>query len=122
MCQDAARRRFDLVGAWAVDRLGRSLQDLVGFVDEIHALGIDLYLHQQGLDTSTPTVRAMFGMRMQTWPDGNAITVYVFEDNAEVHRSFCKEILGMLPYPPPFWAKNGQSKPNTSPRRPFCRP
>jgi hypothetical protein len=37
--------------AWSVDRLGRSLQDLVGFLSEIHALKVDLYLHQQGLVT-----------------------------------------------------------------------
>jgi DNA invertase Pin-like site-specific DNA recombinase len=49
-------------GPWSVDRLGRSLQDLVGFLSEIHALRIDLYLHQQGLDTTTPAGKAMFQM------------------------------------------------------------
>jgi DNA invertase Pin-like site-specific DNA recombinase len=48
--------------AWSVDRLGRSLQDLVKFLAEIHALKIDLYLHQQGLDTTTPAGKAMFQM------------------------------------------------------------
>jgi DNA invertase Pin-like site-specific DNA recombinase len=48
--------------AWSVDRLGRSLQDLVGFLNEIHALGVDLYLHQQRIDTTTPTGKAMFQM------------------------------------------------------------
>lgn len=57
-----ARREIDLVAAWAVDRLGRSLPDLLGFLGELHAKGVDLYLHQQGLDTSTPAGRAMFGM------------------------------------------------------------
>jgi len=47
--------------AWSVDRLGRSLQDLVAFLGELHAVGIDLFLHQQGLDT-TPAGKAMFGM------------------------------------------------------------
>jgi len=56
------RREFDMVAAWSVDRLGRSLQDLVGFLGELHAKGIDLYLHQQGMDTSTPAGRAMFQM------------------------------------------------------------
>jgi DNA invertase Pin-like site-specific DNA recombinase len=45
-----------------VDRLGRSLQDLIGFLSELHALGIDLMLHQQGLDTTTPAGKAMFQM------------------------------------------------------------
>jgi DNA invertase Pin-like site-specific DNA recombinase len=47
--------------AWSVDRLGRSL-DLVGFLSDIHALKIDLYLHQQGIDTTTPAGKAMFQM------------------------------------------------------------
>lgn len=60
MLKDAVRRKFDLVASWSVDRLGRSLQDLVGFLSEIHGSGVDLYLHQQALDTSTPAGRAMF--------------------------------------------------------------
>jgi len=48
--------------AWNVDRLGRSLQDLVGFLSELHALRVDLFLHQQGLDTTTPAGKAMFQM------------------------------------------------------------
>jgi DNA invertase Pin-like site-specific DNA recombinase len=57
-----ARREVDMVAAWAVDRLGRSLVDLLGFLSELHAKQIDLYLHQQGIDTSTPAGRAMFQM------------------------------------------------------------
>jgi DNA invertase Pin-like site-specific DNA recombinase len=62
MCRDATKRQFDLIMAWSVDRLGRSLQDLVAFLSEIHALRVDLYLHQQGLDTTTPAGKAMFQM------------------------------------------------------------
>jgi len=57
-----ARREFDVIAAWSVDRLGRSLRDLVVLLDDMRDRGVDLYLHQQGLDTSTPTGRAMFGM------------------------------------------------------------
>jgi DNA invertase Pin-like site-specific DNA recombinase len=57
-----ARREVDMVAAWPVDRLGRSLIDLLGILGELHAKQVDLYLHQQGLDTSTPTGRAMFQM------------------------------------------------------------
>lgn len=60
LLKGVARREFDLVAAWSVDRLGRSLQDLVGFLGELRAREIDLYLHQQGVDTSTPAGRAMF--------------------------------------------------------------
>jgi DNA invertase Pin-like site-specific DNA recombinase len=57
-----ARREIDLVAAWSVDRLGRSLQDLIGLLSEVHGKGVDLYLHQQGLDTSTASGKAMFQM------------------------------------------------------------
>lgn len=48
--------------AWSVDRLGRSLPDLLSFMGELKAKGVDLYLHQQALDTSTPAGKAMFQM------------------------------------------------------------
>ncbi len=54
------RGKFDVVMAWSVDRLGRSLEDLLGFLKELHAAHVDLFLHQQGLDTTTPGGRAMF--------------------------------------------------------------
>ena len=57
-----SRRQIDLVAAWSVDRLGRSLPDLVGFLSDIQAKGVDLYLHQQGVDTSTPSGRMLFQM------------------------------------------------------------
>jgi DNA invertase Pin-like site-specific DNA recombinase len=62
LCRDAAKRQFDMVMAWSVDRLGRSLRDLVAFLSELHALRVDLFLHQQGLDTTTPAGKAMFQM------------------------------------------------------------
>ncbi len=62
LLRGAVRREFDLVAAWSVDRLGRSLQDLVGFLQELHGAGVDLYLHQQALDTTTPSGKAMFQM------------------------------------------------------------
>jgi DNA invertase Pin-like site-specific DNA recombinase len=57
-----ARREIDMVAAWSVDRLGRSLTHLLSFLTELHAKGVDLFLHQQGLDTTTPSGRAMFQM------------------------------------------------------------
>jgi DNA invertase Pin-like site-specific DNA recombinase len=62
LCRGIARREFDQVAAWSVDRLGRSLQELVSFLGELHAKNVDLYLHRQGLDTATPAGRAMFQM------------------------------------------------------------
>lgn len=62
MLKAVARREFDMVMAWSVDRLGRSSMDLLSTLMEMQAKSVDLYLHQQGLDTSTPTGRAMYQM------------------------------------------------------------
>ena len=62
MLKGATRREFDVIAAWSVDRLGRSLRHLVDFIDGIHASKIDLYLHQQGIDTTTPAGKALFQM------------------------------------------------------------
>ena len=62
MLKGVARKDFDVVAAWSVDRLGRSLIDLVGFLKELHSTGVDLYLHQQAINTTTPSGKAMFGM------------------------------------------------------------
>ena len=57
-----ARREIDIVMAWSVDRLGRSLGDLVSCLSDLQARNVDLYLHQQAIDTSTPSGRMMFQM------------------------------------------------------------
>ncbi|OWT61880.1 recombinase family protein [Candidimonas nitroreducens] len=62
LLKGAVRREFDVIAAWSVDRLGRSLQHLVSFLGDIQAAGVDLYLHQQGLNTTTPSGKAMFQM------------------------------------------------------------
>jgi DNA invertase Pin-like site-specific DNA recombinase len=62
MMKAVARRDVDMVAAWSVDRLARSLIDLLDFLGELHSKGVDLFIHQQGLDTSTPSGRAMFQM------------------------------------------------------------
>lgn len=62
LLKGVTRREFDLVAAWSVDRLGRSLQHLVETLGELRGTGTDLYLHQQALDTSTPSGRALFQM------------------------------------------------------------
>ena len=62
MLKAAVHRKFDMIAAWSVDRLGRSLQDLVAFLGELKAAGVDLFLHQQALDTSTPSGRALCQM------------------------------------------------------------
>ena len=60
MLKDASRRKFDVVLAWAIDRLGRSLIDLLRTIQDLEAVGVDLYLDQQHLDTTTPTGKLLF--------------------------------------------------------------
>ena len=48
LAKDAARRRVDMVMAWSVDRLGRSLQDLVGFLSDLHAYGSTCFWTSRG--------------------------------------------------------------------------
>jgi Resolvase, N terminal domain len=55
-------KELQMVAAWSVDRLGRSLTDLLAILQALHDKGVDLFLHQQGLDTSTTAGRAMFQM------------------------------------------------------------
>ena len=62
MLKDASRRRFDVLLAWDVSRLGRSLRELLDCFETLKATGVDLYLDQQGVDTTTPAGRALFGM------------------------------------------------------------
>ena len=62
MLKAANRREFDIIMSWSIDRLGRSLQHLVEFLGDIQHKGVDLYLHQQNIDTSTPSGKAMFQM------------------------------------------------------------
>ena len=62
MLKKGVQAQHDVVMAWDVSRLSRSLVDLVTTLDELHACGIDLYLHQQAIDTTTPAGKAMFQM------------------------------------------------------------
>jgi DNA invertase Pin-like site-specific DNA recombinase len=62
MLNDASRKKFDVVMAWAIDRLGRSLVDLLQTIEHLKAVGVDLYLDQQNLDTTTPTGKLLFSV------------------------------------------------------------
>jgi DNA invertase Pin-like site-specific DNA recombinase len=60
--KDAVAGKFDIIAAWSVDRLGRSVLHLAQFVEDMRASGVGLFLLKQGLDSETPTGRAMLGM------------------------------------------------------------
>ena len=62
MMQSVMRKEVDIVMVWSVDRLGRSLQHLITLLSDIHSKDVDLYLHQQGIDTTTPSGKMMFQM------------------------------------------------------------
>jgi DNA invertase Pin-like site-specific DNA recombinase len=60
LLKDASRGRFSVVLAWALDRLGRSLLDLLDTLSELETAGVALVLHQQAIDTTTPAGRMFF--------------------------------------------------------------
>jgi DNA invertase Pin-like site-specific DNA recombinase len=62
LCKDANQGRFEMVACWAVDRLSRSMQDLVSFFSEMAAINVGLYIHQQAVDSTTPAGKAMLQM------------------------------------------------------------
>jgi DNA invertase Pin-like site-specific DNA recombinase len=62
LIQRATRREFDVVMVWAIDRVGRSIQQLVDFMNELQWLGIDLYSHQQAINTATPAGLMVFNI------------------------------------------------------------
>jgi DNA invertase Pin-like site-specific DNA recombinase len=62
LCKDAVAGKFDIIAAWSVDRLGRSVLHLAQFVEDMRASGVGLFMLKQGIDSETPTGRAMLGM------------------------------------------------------------
>ena len=62
LMKSATQRKFDMVMCWSIDRLGRSLQNLVEILNELQALKIDLFFQQQGMDTTTPSGRMIFSV------------------------------------------------------------
>lgn len=62
LLKGVARKDFDLIATFSVCRIGRSLPDLIHFLGDIQSKGVDLYVHSQGLDTSTPSGAMMFQM------------------------------------------------------------
>jgi len=62
LVKGAVRKDYDIILVWSVCRLGRSLQSLVEFLNDINKVGCDLYIHQSGIDTSTPSGKMMFQM------------------------------------------------------------
>ena len=62
LMKSATQRKFDMVMCWSIDRLGRSLQNLVEILNELQAMKIDLFFLQQGMDTTTPSGRMIFSV------------------------------------------------------------
>jgi DNA invertase Pin-like site-specific DNA recombinase len=94
MLKDATRRAFDVAMAWSVDRLGRSLIDLISSLQELHAARVDLFLHQQAIDTTTPAGRAMFGM-MGVFADFER-SIFQARVKAGMDRAMAEQISGKV--------------------------
>jgi DNA invertase Pin-like site-specific DNA recombinase len=62
MLNDAQHDKFDVVMAWAIDRVGRSLIDLLGTIQHLEACNVDIIFDQQNLDTTTPMGKCMFSV------------------------------------------------------------
>ena len=62
MMKDSTKRKFDVVMVWSIDRLGRSLQNLLEILNDLKSKNIDLYMDQQSIDTTTPTGKLMFSL------------------------------------------------------------
>ena len=62
MLKEAQRGAFDVLMAWSIDRIGRSLIDLLATIQHLEACHVDLYLDQQSLDTTTPAGKLMFSV------------------------------------------------------------
>jgi DNA invertase Pin-like site-specific DNA recombinase len=60
MVLDARRRRFSMILAWSIDRVGRNMTHLCSFVDEMNQLGVNLYFHQSSIDTTTSVGKMFF--------------------------------------------------------------
>jgi len=60
LLKDASRGKFEIVLAWAIDRMGRSLIDLLSTIQHLEACKVDLYLDQQSIDTTTPMGKLVF--------------------------------------------------------------
>ena len=62
LIKGSVKKEWDSILVWSVDRLGRSLKDLVSFLEDINSVGCDLYIHQSGIDSSTPSGKLMLHM------------------------------------------------------------
>lgn len=62
MCKDTSHGKLDVVAAWSIDRIGRSLSHVAAFLSELQEQNVAVYLHQQQVDGTTPAGKAMLGM------------------------------------------------------------
>jgi DNA invertase Pin-like site-specific DNA recombinase len=105
MMEDARKRKFDCLVIFRLDRLARSLKQIVLLVDEFRELGISFVSHRENFDTQSPAGKALLGM------------VAVL---AEFERDIMRErILAGMRYAADHGTKSG--KPSGRPKRVFDR-
>ena len=62
MLKSAMRKEADLVMFWSVDRASRNLSHLVEMMEDLDAMNVGMYFHQQAISTTTPSGKAMIQM------------------------------------------------------------
>jgi DNA invertase Pin-like site-specific DNA recombinase len=60
LLNDATRKKFDVVVVWAIDRLGRSLSDLISTITTLREADVDLFIYKQAMDTSTASGKMLY--------------------------------------------------------------
>ena len=60
LLNDMRKRKFDVVIVWSLDRLARSLKQLLSIAEECKTLGVDLVSLKQNVDTTLPAGRLTF--------------------------------------------------------------
>ena len=53
LLQDARRRKFDRVMVYSLDRLGRSVVDVINTINELEGVGVHIFVVKNAIDTST---------------------------------------------------------------------
>ena len=62
MLKPAMRKDADLVMFWSIDRASRNLSHLVEMMNDLHSKNVGIYFHQQSIDSTNPSGKAMLQM------------------------------------------------------------
>ena len=83
----AFARKGDVVVVWKLDRLGRSLRDLIGVVNSLQDRGVGLRSLQEAIDTTTPAGKLTFHIMAEAMTADPAISTRQVAEQFGIHRS-----------------------------------